>query len=403
MRPRSCLLLTIGPLLLLSCGCGRPADGSLAIRNEGSDTMVNIAEAWAEQYHREHPNIRVQVLGGGSGVGIASLIDGNCDMANTSRKMKKAEIDAAQEAAAPSRGKSSSATMPWPSTCTRKTRWNQSPWRSWPTLYGEGGQITRWSQLGVPEGTLGTDQIIRVNRQSSSGTYAYFREAVLGKGHDLKLASIDANGSKDAVSLVSHTPSAIGYSGMGYATPAVKTLKVSKRRGEPGVAPTVENARNGSYPITRPLLIYTVGDAGRSGEGLLAVDSFARRAERRTSTGLRAGQIGMSINDVSRKPDQSARRQRDADRVRRTVRVALGRPGERLDCTEPAIEWMIRLCGWSAILFVFAIFFFVFREAAPMLFGKLNLVEFFTSTAWRPTSESGRNMASWRCWWARWP
>jgi phosphate transport system substrate-binding protein len=126
-------------------------------------------------------------------------------------------------------------------------------------LYGEGGQITKWSQLGVPEAALGTDRITRVNRQSSSGTYAYFREAVLGKGRDLKLASIDANGSKDAVSLISHTPSAIGYSGMGYVTPEVKTLKVSKRRGEPGVAPTVENARNGSYPITRPLQIYVIG------------------------------------------------------------------------------------------------------------------------------------------------
>jgi phosphate transport system substrate-binding protein len=126
-------------------------------------------------------------------------------------------------------------------------------------LYGEGGKITKWSQLGVPAGILGTDQIIRVNRQSSSGTYAYFREAVLGKGRDLKLASIDANGSKDAVSLISHTPSAIGYSGMGYVTPEVKTLRVSKRRGEPGVAPTVENACNGSYPITRPLQIYVIG------------------------------------------------------------------------------------------------------------------------------------------------
>ncbi len=112
----------------------------------------------------------------------------------------------------------------------------------------------------MPEGTLGTDKVTRINRQSGSGTYAYFREAVLGKGKDLKLASIDANGSKDAVSLVSRTPSAIGYSGMGYTTADVKTLKISKRRGEPGVAPTVENARNGSYPITRPLQIYTVGE-----------------------------------------------------------------------------------------------------------------------------------------------
>ena len=82
----------------------------------------------------------------------------------------------------------------------------------------------------------------------------------MGKGKDLKLASVDANGSKDAVSLVSRTPSAIAYSGMGYATDDVNVLRVSKRRGEPGAAPTVENANNGSYPITRPLQIYVIGE-----------------------------------------------------------------------------------------------------------------------------------------------
>jgi len=127
-------------------------------------------------------------------------------------------------------------------------------------LYGEEGKLTKWSELDVPAGTPGTDKIIRINRQSGSGTYFYFREAVLGKGKDMKLGSVGANGSKDAVSLISRTPAAIGYSGMGYATDEVKMLKVSRRRGEPGVAPTVENARSGAYPITRPLQIYTIGE-----------------------------------------------------------------------------------------------------------------------------------------------
>ncbi len=259
MTPRSCLLLTSGLLVVLACGCDRPANRATAIRNEGSDTMVNIAEAWAEQYHQEHPQIWVQVLGGGSGVGIASLIDGNCDMANTSRKMKKAELDDAQEkrGAAPQEivvGYDALAIFVHPRNPLESISIEQLA-----GIYGENGTITQWSQLGVPLGTLGTDQIIRINRQSGSGTYCYFREAVLGKGHDLKLGSVDANGSKDAVSLISRTPAAIGYSGMGYATPEVKTLRVSRKTGEPGVAPTVENARNGSYPITRPLQIYVVG------------------------------------------------------------------------------------------------------------------------------------------------
>ncbi len=182
--------------------------------------MVNIAQAWAEQYHREHPNIRVQVLGGGSGVGIASLIDGNCDMANTSRKMKKAEIEAARGIA----GRRAAGNRRRPRCLGHlrpqaTTRWTRSRWRNWPTSTAKAGKSPAGRSLACPRERSAPTRSRAINRQSSSGTYAYFREAVLGKGKDLKLASIDANGSKDAVSLVSHTPSAIGYSGMGYATP----------------------------------------------------------------------------------------------------------------------------------------------------------------------------------------
>jgi phosphate transport system substrate-binding protein len=249
----------IGLLLLTACfGCGNKA--AKVIRVEGSDTMVNIAQAWAEQYQRRHPEISVQVLGGGSGVGIASLIDGNCDLANTSRKMKKEEIEAAQKhhGSEPREfvvGYDALAIYVHP-----KNPLDSISVEELAQIYGEDGSMTRWPQLGVDPKVLGFEKIIRINRQSGSGTYAYFREAVLGKGKDLGLGSVDANGSKDAVSLISHTPAAIGYSGMGYATPSVKTLRVSRRRGEPGAAPTIENAQAGKYPITRPLQIYTIGE-----------------------------------------------------------------------------------------------------------------------------------------------
>ncbi len=246
-------------LALLLCGCGK-SHGGAAIRNEGSDTMVNIAEAWAEDYQQKRANVTVQVLGGGSGVGIASLIDGNCDMANTSRKMKKDEIEAAEK----KRGaKPREFIVGYDALAIyvhKRNPLNSISLEELADLYGEDGRLTKWSELGVRDGVLGADKIIRINRQSGSGTYAYFREAVLGKGHDLKLGSVDANGSKDAVSLISRTPAAIGYSGMGYATDEVKVLRVSKHRGRLGVAPTVENARNSAYPITRPLQIYTIGE-----------------------------------------------------------------------------------------------------------------------------------------------
>lgn len=104
------------------------------------------------------------------------------------------------------------------------------------------------------------DDITRVSRQSNSGTYDYFREAVLGKEGKFKLGSIDQNGSKDVVELVGRTPSAIGFSGIAYATPEVKMLKVSKKKGETPVEPTAENAKNKSYPLSRPLYLYTAGE-----------------------------------------------------------------------------------------------------------------------------------------------
>ena len=258
MSPRCRLLFALVLLPALACGCGGE-DRTAGIRNEGSDTMVNIAEAWAEQYHREHPQLRIQVLGGGSGVGIASLIDGNCDLANTSRKMKKDEIEAArkQQGVEPREfvvGYDALAIYVHPRNPLESISLEELA-----RFTAKRARSRTGRSLACPK-ALGADKITRINRQSGSGTYAYFREAVLGKGKDLKLASVNANGSKDAVRLVSRTPSAIGYSGMGYVTPEVKTLRVSRRRGEPAIAPTVENARNGSYPITRPLQIYAIGE-----------------------------------------------------------------------------------------------------------------------------------------------
>jgi phosphate transport system substrate-binding protein len=88
----------------------------------------------------------------------------------------------------------------------------------------------------------------------------YFREAVLGENREFKLGSIDQSGSKDLVALVSHTPCAIGYSGMGYHTADVKWLKVAKKKGDPGVEPSVESVKNKSYPLARPLYIYSLGE-----------------------------------------------------------------------------------------------------------------------------------------------
>ncbi len=231
--------------------------------------MVNVAQAWAEEYHRRRLGVSVQVLGGGSGVGIASLIDGNCDIANCSRQMKPQEIEKAK---ARHQTDPQEFVVGYDALAVYVHRDN--PLQSiclddLAEVFGEGGTITEWSQLGV-RGDPRFSRIVRVNRQNSSGTYSYFREKVLyRKGEDGKeikrdyeLGSVDQSGSKDVVALISRTPCAIGYGGMGYQAPGIKMLKVARRRGGPAIAPTVANARKDprsadAYPITRPLLMYT--------------------------------------------------------------------------------------------------------------------------------------------------
>jgi phosphate transport system substrate-binding protein len=127
-------------------------------------------------------------------------------------------------------------------------------------VFSERGTIDRWSQLGVTNiPGARTDRIIRVSRQNNSGTYHYFRDTICGKKSDFKLGSLDMNGSKDVVELVARTPGAIGYSGLGYNSPHVKMLRIARRPGEPGVLPSVATTLDKSYPISRPMFMYTPG------------------------------------------------------------------------------------------------------------------------------------------------
>jgi phosphate transport system substrate-binding protein len=222
--------------------------------------MVNVAQAWAEKYGRLHPEVRVQVAGGGSGVGIAALIDGKCDLANASREMKEKELKQVKA----KRGADAKAFVVGYDALAVYVH-KDNPLESitkedLAEIFGEDGKIDKWSKLGVDTAKLGTDTITRVGRQNSSGTYEYFREAVLGEKRDFKAGGLDQSGSKDVVALIAKTPGAIGYSGMGYATPDVKMLKIAAKKGDEPQAPTIENAKTRKYPITRSLIVYTIGD-----------------------------------------------------------------------------------------------------------------------------------------------
>lgn len=244
-------------------GCGRrtsegEAGHKVVIQNAGSDTMVNLAQAWAEAYAKIDTTVSIEVAGGGSGTGIAALINGTVDIANASRKMTPDEIERTKQ----NTGKEPVEFVVGYDALAvyvhRDNPLDEISLEELAEIYGEGGKITKWSQLGINFPECKNDEIIRVSRQSNSGTYFYFREHVLGK-RDYKLGSRDMQGSKDVVELVGRTPCAIGYSGMGYATDRVKMLKISRKKGEPAYAPTMENALNGTYPIARPLQMYTLG------------------------------------------------------------------------------------------------------------------------------------------------
>ena len=254
-------------LNIFIAGCGKKGEETgpspskkLVIQNSGSDTMVNLAQSWAEKYAAVNPSVSVEVSGGGSGTGIAGLINGTVDIANCSRQMEPEEIERAKKNMSKKPVKFVVGYDALAVYINKDNPLGQISIEQLAQIYGEGGKITRWSQLGIKNTSCPSDEIIRVSRQSNSGTYHYFRETLLGTEKDFKLGSRDLHGSKDVVELVGRTPCAIGYSGMGYGTDRVKKLKVSRGAGQPAYKPSIETALNGMYPISRPLYMYSLGE-----------------------------------------------------------------------------------------------------------------------------------------------
>lgn len=256
MNQFSLLLLT----LILTSACTQE-NTTLIIQNKGSDTLVNLAQAWAEEYKKVNPNVALAVSGGGSGTGIAALINGTVDIANSSRAIKGEEREQAKKNTGKDVnefivGMDALAVFVHPKNPLEGLTLEEAA-----CIYGEGGTCTHWHQVRntVVPGCK-DNRIIRVSRQSNSGTYQYFREAILGKNRDLKLGSMDLSGSRESIDLVEHTPCAIGYSGMGYLNPRIKALCIQKDENAPCISPTVETAIDKSYPISRELYMYTSGN-----------------------------------------------------------------------------------------------------------------------------------------------
>src|SRR5262245_11208669 len=262
----SLLTVSIALTCLIACGRHRAgetnqpyAHGRQVIQNIGSDTMVNLAQAWAEEYAAIEPTVSVEVSGGGAGTGVAALINGTADIANCSRQMEAGEIAKVSSADGQKPKENIVGYDALAIFAHKGNPLEEITIGQLAAIYGEKGPVQSWTDLGVQIPGCQSGEMILVSRQSNSGTYHYFREAILGKGVDFKLGTLDLHGSKDVVELVSRTPCAIGYSGMGYATANVKMLRVARKQGGAAFAPNVENTQTGSYPIARPLYMYTRG------------------------------------------------------------------------------------------------------------------------------------------------
>jgi phosphate transport system substrate-binding protein len=258
-RPITAMILLI---LLAACASpsATPSTGTApavvsTIQNKGSDTMVNLALAWAEQYQSQHPEVNISVTGGGSGTGIAALANNTVDIANASRAIKPEEEEAMPPDQKPVEfvvARDAIAVIVNPSNPVKELTLQQIS-----DIYS--GKINNWKDVG------GEDlQIVRLSRETNSGTHVYFLEEVLRLGDDENktLFSTDTlllPSSEGITAEVRDNPHAIGYDGLGYITPDLKVIAVAKEPGGEYVIPSADTVNSQAYPIARDLYMYTAG------------------------------------------------------------------------------------------------------------------------------------------------
>lgn len=257
------MLLLVASLYLSGCrpipttGEEQPAGQVITIQNKGSDTMVNLALAWAERYEVVNPQVRVAVTGGGSGTGLAALINNTVDLANASRQIKAEELETArQNGIEPQEfivARDAIAIVVHPSNPVDHLTLQQLS-----DIYS--GKITNWREVG------GEDRpIVLLSRETNSGTHVYFLEEVirLGEKDSKTLFSPDTllMPSSEGISTeVRQNPNAIGYDGLGYVTADQKTIAVGVDPAGPFWQPSAETVNAGVYPIARDLYMYTAGE-----------------------------------------------------------------------------------------------------------------------------------------------
>lgn len=268
VAPALAALLLAGTMALAGCSAEEPAseeeqateetagetteqlEGSITV--QGSDTLLNVATAWSESFMDENPGVDISVQGGGSGTGIAALLNGTVDFANASRQISEEEIAEAE-------GKGMDIVEHPVAIDGIAVVVNPANPVSDLTMDELGkifrGEITNWKDVGGADA-----EIVLLSRDSSSGTYEFFKEAVVGEDSEYAASAKLLPSNQAIADEVKANEAGIGYIGLGYVTPDVKVVAVD------GVAASVETAADSSYPISRYLYMYSDGEP----EGVMA-------------------------------------------------------------------------------------------------------------------------------------
>ena len=258
---RLLIFFFLSSFIFSSCGSSNNSSTSDSpanyIENKGSDTIVNLALAWAEKYQGDHPDVRISVTGGGSGTGIAALVNGTVDLANASRKIKDEETSEAQaNGVTPLEhiiARDAIAVIVNPNNPVNELTLQQIS-----DIYS--GKYTNWNEVG------GEDRpIVRLSRETNSGTHVYFLETVLrlGSKEDKTLFSTNTlllPSSEGIISEVRDNPNAIGYDGLGYVPKDLKMIAIAKEAGGEYVLPSIDTVNDKTYAIARDLYMYTNGE-----------------------------------------------------------------------------------------------------------------------------------------------
>jgi phosphate transport system substrate-binding protein len=238
--PRSLIV----PVLALVVPLGA---GAATITIKGSDTMAILSQRWVEVYSKSHPGVAIQITGGGSGTGIAALLNGTTDIANESRPLRPEEIAAFFKKF---KVRPHIYRICLDGVCifvNPKNQVTQLSLRQLEAIFT--GKTTNWKAVSGPDAPISL-----YGRDSSSGTYDIFKEEVLSK-HDFAAATKTLPGTAAVVEAIKGDPNGIGYGGVAYGH-SVKLLSISKGQGDGALAPTEENVIEGRYPLSRILLNY---------------------------------------------------------------------------------------------------------------------------------------------------